>query len=205
MLQLSTATIEQTLVEEHLLVVLIEHCLHPNPEALLPLEHGLLGHDVRGAVVLEATLVEDVCEIGNVVKRVAVGDNRSRIVFHVALIHNLDTTVLREEKGRGTALSNHLVPCTVLPTNCLPLKKHGLFESQLHSLDVDGVAADCNPVPSPPHRAVGRAPRLLQPELLLLRGARRDGRLLEDGTYPGACLHRIVQHLVLSIIAAFAG
>mmetsp|Transcript_34347 Transcript_34347/g.57668 ORF Transcript_34347/g.57668 Transcript_34347/m.57668 type:complete len:257 (+) Transcript_34347:971-1741(+) len=205
MLQLAAAPLQQPLRQELLLVVLVEHHLHLHPKAFLPLEDRLLGDHVRGAVVLVAALVEDVREVRHVVKGIAVGDDGGLGVFDIALVDHLDTALLWEKEGGRAALADHLISCTVLPPNRLPLEKHGPLEAELHALDVDRIAADGDPVPAPAHRAVGRSPRLLQPKLLLLHGARRDRRLLEDGAYPGPRLHGRVQHLILSVITRLAG
>mmetsp|Transcript_61769 Transcript_61769/g.156999 ORF Transcript_61769/g.156999 Transcript_61769/m.156999 type:complete len:538 (+) Transcript_61769:401-2014(+) len=188
------------------LVVFVEDCLHLPPEALLPLENGLLGDNVRYDVRLQATLEEDVRQVLDVVQRVVVDHDRRHVVVELPAVDDLGLLldVVREERRKHAALADILPTCAILAAHRVTLEEDGLIEAQLDAWDVDRVARDGDAVPAPAHGSVGGAPRFLQPELLHLLGARSNGGLLEDG--PNACArsHGLVQHLVIRVIAGFA-
>ena len=92
----------------------------------------------------------------------------------------------------------------ILSSDGVAFEKDGILVSQLDPLDVDRVAGDGDPVPSAAHRAVGASQAPAQTHLLHLDGGRRDRRLLEDRADVLARLDRILQHLVVGLVAALA-
>mmetsp|Transcript_99045 Transcript_99045/g.258750 ORF Transcript_99045/g.258750 Transcript_99045/m.258750 type:complete len:527 (-) Transcript_99045:40-1620(-) len=188
------------------LVVFVEDCLHLPPEALLPLENGLLGDNVRYDVRLQATLEEDVRQVLDVVQRVVVDHDRRHVVVELPAVDDLGLLldVVREERRKHAALADILPTCAILAAHRVTLEEDGLIEAQLDAWDVDRVARDGDAVPAATHGSVGRATRLLEAKLLHLLGAGRDGGLLEDGAEAGARGHGFVQHLVVGIISMFA-
>mmetsp|Transcript_44335 Transcript_44335/g.106524 ORF Transcript_44335/g.106524 Transcript_44335/m.106524 type:complete len:561 (-) Transcript_44335:17-1699(-) len=199
--ELASALVEQPCREVLLLVVRVEGLLHRRPEALLPLKDGLLGHDVRRHLRLEAAREEVVREVGHVVQRVVVGDHGILAVAQLALVddHRSAAVVGTEDRGHA-ALADGLVACAVLASDGMPFEEHRVLVAELHAFDVDRVSRDCDPVPAAAHGAVGRAPRLLETEQLLLHLGGRDCRLLEDGADARPRVHRVVQALVLRVV-----
>mmetsp|Transcript_18573 Transcript_18573/g.44647 ORF Transcript_18573/g.44647 Transcript_18573/m.44647 type:complete len:231 (+) Transcript_18573:574-1266(+) len=149
------SVVQQALVQELLLVVLVEHRLHLLPERLLPLEDRLLGHHVRRHLMLEAAREENVGEILHVIERVVVRDNGVGLVVELPGVDYLGRAVLGRENRVEDARADGVVACAVLATHCMPLEDDAVLEPQLQTLDVDGVSADRDPVPTPAHGAVG--------------------------------------------------
>mmetsp|Transcript_67854 Transcript_67854/g.174884 ORF Transcript_67854/g.174884 Transcript_67854/m.174884 type:complete len:522 (+) Transcript_67854:173-1738(+) len=204
--QVAAGLVQEAGLRELRLVVLIEDLLHLLPEALLPLEDGLLRDHVRHNIGLQAAFEEDVPEVLDVVERVVVDHNGSLLVFAFAGIHNdrLRLDVLREEGRQHPALTNALPARAVLATNGVALKEDWPREAQLDARDVDGVTGDGDAIPASAHGAVRRAEGLLQVELLHLLGRRRDGGLLEDSTDLRARGHSVMQDLVIGVVTRVA-
>ena len=147
---------EETGLLELLEVMLIEDLLHRGPESLLPLEDGLLGHDVRRHLRLQAAREEDVRQVGHIVQRVVVYHGDARLVGQVALVDlQRRAAVGGAEHGRELAGADGLPARAVLATHRVTLEEHRPLEAKLHALDVDGIARDGDAVPAFPHRAVG--------------------------------------------------
>lgn len=144
-------------------------------------------------------------KVGNVVVGVVVHHGHVVIIGQIALVNH---------KGRGSIVGNvrgkertgaDLIPTgTVLATDGMTLEQDGVLVAQFHSLDVDGITGDGNAVPSATHGAVGTAKTLGQAHLLHLRGGGGDGGLLEDGTDARTGSDRIVQDLVVGVVAGLA-
>mmetsp|Transcript_52088 Transcript_52088/g.149333 ORF Transcript_52088/g.149333 Transcript_52088/m.149333 type:complete len:286 (-) Transcript_52088:61-918(-) len=206
MLKFTTSSFQEASSKVLILVVFLEDVVQDLPEALLPLEDGLLRHDIRHDLLLQAALEEDVREVVNIVQRVVVHDDTARVVFQLPRVddHRLVLHVLGEKGREHTALGDLLPAGAVLATDGVPLEEHGGLEAELDAGDVDGVARDRDAVPAFAHGAVRGAQRLHQAHglRLLLRGC--DRRLLEDGPDPVARLHGVSEHLVAALVASLA-
>mmetsp|Transcript_94361 Transcript_94361/g.185027 ORF Transcript_94361/g.185027 Transcript_94361/m.185027 type:complete len:296 (+) Transcript_94361:676-1563(+) len=205
-LQIAPRAIQKALREEFFLVLRVKDLFHLLPEAFLPFEDGLLGHDVRNDIGLEAAREEDVCQVLNVVQGVVVDHDCCFLILELAAVDDNGRilNVLRKERGEHAALAHALPPRTILATDGMPLEEHGLIETQLDAWNVDRVPGDGYAVPTAAHRPVRRAPRLPEAEGLHLIGRGRDGGLLEDRADAGAALDGIMKHLVLRVVAALA-
>mmetsp|Transcript_278 Transcript_278/g.402 ORF Transcript_278/g.402 Transcript_278/m.402 type:complete len:366 (+) Transcript_278:939-2036(+) len=186
------------------LVVSVEHLLHDLPERLLPLEHRLFGHHVRRDACSEAPAEENPRQMVHIVVRVVVRHHSVLRVHDIALVHNDRLGVsapLGDEGSSQLASASELVPRRVFAPYRVPLEKYRVFVTKLHPIDVDGVARYSNSVPPATHRAVGRPPRLLQPQTLHLPRCGSDGGLLENGLELVASRNDVAEHLVLGVVA----
>mmetsp|Transcript_68016 Transcript_68016/g.190489 ORF Transcript_68016/g.190489 Transcript_68016/m.190489 type:complete len:387 (+) Transcript_68016:705-1865(+) len=205
-LELAACVLQQPGRRELLLVLRIEDLLHLLPEALLPLEDGLLRHHVGHDARLEAAGEEDMRQVLHVVERVVVDHHRVLRVLHFATVDDdgLLLDVLREECREHAPLADGLPPRAVLAPDGVALEEDGLVEAELDAGDVDRVTGDRDAVPTAPHGAVRRAPCPGEAHLLHLIRGRRDGGLLEDGADLGARGHSVVEHLVPGLVAVLA-
>ena len=176
--------------------------LHRLPEGLLPLEHRLLGHDVRYDPSLEAPPEEDAGEVGDVIERIVVGDHGVEVVNNLPVVHHHGFRLALGDKGGDElALADDLVPGGVLTADGVTLEEDGILVAELDAVDVDGVAADGDAVPAATHGAVGGAPGLLEAKALHLVRGGGDGGLLEDRLETGTRGDDVAEDLILGVVA----
>mmetsp|Transcript_36344 Transcript_36344/g.82898 ORF Transcript_36344/g.82898 Transcript_36344/m.82898 type:complete len:321 (+) Transcript_36344:538-1500(+) len=203
MLELATATVQKAGSLELVLVVMLKHVLHSDPESLLPLEHSLLGHHVGDDLGVKAACEEVVCEVHNIVQGIVVCHHCAGIVVEDALIHNNVRAAITGLEGRGDlAPPDNLPASTILTTNSVTLKQHWLLEPQGHTLDVDCVSRDSDTIPSTAHCSIWTTPCLLQAQLLLLDFCGSHCGLFEDRPDAAARLHSFTQDSILGVITA---
>ena len=187
-------------------VLLVKDLLHGGPESLLPLEHRLLGNNVRGDVAIQTTLEEVMGKIGDIIVGVVVHHGHVVIVGQIALVHHEGGSSVLGNVGGKERTGADLVPAgAVFATDGMTLEQNRVLVAELHPLDVDGIAGDGDAVPSATHGAVGTAKGLGQAHLLHLDGVGGDGGLLEDGTDARTGRDGVVQDLVVGFVAGLAG
>lgn len=114
-----------------LLVVRVEHIFHLGPEALLPLEHGLLGDHVGNDAAGQAAREEVVGQVFHVVQRVVVGDHHVGLVLQDAVVaEDRRATILREEGGHEAASADGLPASSVLTSHCVALRTIKIQQSE---------------------------------------------------------------------------
>mmetsp|Transcript_53050 Transcript_53050/g.119040 ORF Transcript_53050/g.119040 Transcript_53050/m.119040 type:complete len:380 (+) Transcript_53050:628-1767(+) len=202
--QLAATVVEKPRVEVLLLIVRVEDRFHRQPKALLPLEDGFLRHNVWGHLGLEAACEEVMGQVRHVVEGVVVCDYRILLIGQCALINDLCDALVRNEGRHNLAPPDLLETRTILATDGVALEEDGALVAKLHSINVDGVTADCNPIPATPHCAVWAPPGLAQPELFLLLRSGRDCGFLEYRSDSCTSRDSVVQDSVLRSITVDA-
>mmetsp|Transcript_5461 Transcript_5461/g.12982 ORF Transcript_5461/g.12982 Transcript_5461/m.12982 type:complete len:289 (-) Transcript_5461:136-1002(-) len=195
------APLQKSLFQKLILVIAVKNILHGGPESLLPLEDCLLGDNVWGDFVFQASLEEKMGEILDVVVGVVVNSYNVVVVGQITLVDNEGSRAILGKVGsQESSLSNLIPASTILSSNGMAFEQDLVFVTEFNSLNVNRITGNGNSVPSPAHGSVGRSECLREAKFFYLGSRGSNGWFLENGTNSLSGFDGVVQDLVVGFV-----